>query len=72
MIIIQNGKPIYFYIRKLTDSNKRYTVTEKEMLIIVEILKQFRTILLDQILRIYTPNLSFTLVPHVSSSPSNG
>ena len=28
-VIGQKGKPIAFYSRKLTDSQKRYTVTEK-------------------------------------------
>ena len=34
VVIIQEGEPITFYIRKLTDNQKRYTVTEKELLII--------------------------------------
>ena len=50
--IIQKGKPIYFYDIKLTDAQKRYTVTEKELLSIVETLKEFITILLGQNLRI--------------------
>ena len=35
-VIIQKVKPISLYSRKLTNSHKRYTVTEKELLIIVE------------------------------------
>ena len=54
--IIQKGKLITFYSRKLTDAQKRYTVTERGMLSIVETLKEFRTILLGQKLRIYTDN----------------
>ena len=46
LVIIQKCKPIAFYIRKLTDAQKRYTVAEKELLIIVETLKEFRTILI--------------------------
>ena len=38
-VIIQNGKPIDFYSLKLTDSQKRYTVTEKGPLSITETLK---------------------------------
>ena len=37
--IIHNGKPIAFYRRKLTGSQTRYTVMEKELIIIVEKLK---------------------------------
>ena len=59
-VIWQKGKMIAFYGRKLTDSHKRYTVTEKELLSIVEILKEFRTILLGKKLRIYTDHKNLT------------
>ena len=47
--------------KKLTDTQKIYTVTEKELLNIFESLKSFRTIPLGPILRIYTDhkNLRF-------------
>ena len=45
-VIKQGGKPIAFYSLKLTGPQKKYTVTEKEVLSIVEILKDFCTILL--------------------------
>jgi hypothetical protein len=38
--ISQNGKPIAFYSRKLTPAQKRYTTTERELLSIVETLKE--------------------------------
>ena len=53
-VIIQNGKLIVLYSRNLTDAQKRCTVTEKDTLSIIKTLKLFRTILLGQILRIYT------------------
>ena len=59
-VIIQKFKPIDFCGRKLTDSQKRYTVTENDLLRIIETLKQFRTILLGQRLRIYTDNKNLT------------
>ena len=59
-VIIQKGKPIVFYRRKLTDSQKRYTVTEREPLSIVVTLKRFRTILLGENLRIYTDHKNLT------------
>ena len=43
-VISQKDKPIAFYSRKLTGGLKRYTVTERELLSIVETLKEFRTI----------------------------
>ena len=41
-VIRQKGKHIYFYIRKLTDAQMRYTVRDKELLSTVETLKKFR------------------------------
>ena len=61
-VIIQNGRPIYFYSRKLTGPQTRYTVTEKELLRIVETLKEFSTILLGQKLRIYTDHKNLTCI----------
>ena len=55
-VIRQKGKPIAFYSIKLTDAQKQYLVTEKELLSILETLKESRTILLGQKLRIYTDN----------------
>ena len=56
VVIIQKGKPIVLYIKKLTDSQKRCTLIEKEPIRIVGNLKGFRAILLGQILRIYIDN----------------
>ena len=53
-VIIQKYKPINLFGRKMTDSKQNYTVTESELLSIVETLKKFRTILIGQKLRIYT------------------
>ena len=59
-VISQKGKPIDFYGRKLTDARQRYTVTQRELLKIVETLKEFRTILFGRKLRIYTDNKNLT------------
>ena len=53
-VIIQNDKPIAFYSCKLTGLQKRYTVTEKELLSIVKTLKEFHMILLGKKLKVYT------------------
>ena len=47
-IISQEGKPIELYRRKLIDAKTRYTVMKKELISIVETLKDLRTILLLQ------------------------
>ena len=59
-VISQKGKPIAFYTRKITDAQKRYTVTERELIIIVETINDFRTILIGQKLIIYTDHKKFT------------
>jgi hypothetical protein len=46
--ISQNGKPVAFYSRKLQLAQTRYTSTERELLSIVETLKEFKNILLGQ------------------------
>ena len=44
-VISQDNKPIAFYSRKLSPAQTRYTTTERELLSIVETLKEFRNIL---------------------------
>ena len=47
-VIRHNRKAMAFQGRKLTGSQKRYTVTKQKMLSIVENLKYFRTILIGK------------------------
>ena len=52
--ISQDGKPIAFYSQKLNPAQTRYTTTERELLSIVEVLKEFRNILLGQQIHVHT------------------
>ena len=58
--ISQEGKPIAFYSRKLNPAQTRYTTTERELLSIVETLKEFKTILYGQQLNVYTDHANLT------------
>ena len=53
-VISQDGKPIAFYSRKLNDAQTRYTTTERELLSIVETLKEFKNILLGHRVIVHT------------------
>ena len=53
-VIVQKGRPLAFYSRKLRGPQLNYTVTEKELLGVVETLKEFRTILHGQRIKVYT------------------
>src|SRR5687767_15181253 len=58
--ISQNGKPIAFYSRTLNPAQTQYTTTERELLSIVEVLKEFRNILLGQQIRVHTDHENLT------------
>ncbi len=66
-VIMQDDKPLAFYSRKLTPTQKNYTVGELELLSIVEALKEFRTILLKQKIVIHTDHKN--LLSDTSSTP---
>ena len=53
-VVSQDNKPITFFSRKLNKAQQNYTVTEKELLAIVETLKEFPNILLGKDIKIYT------------------
>jgi len=53
-VISQDAKPIAFYSRKLTSAQEKYTTTERELLAIVETLKEFRNILLGHKIVVHT------------------
>jgi hypothetical protein len=61
-VISQNGVPIAFYSRKLNKAQRNYTTTERELLAIVETLKEYRNILLGQKIKVFTHHKNLTCV----------
>jgi hypothetical protein len=56
----QKDKPLAFYSRNLTDLQMRYTVTELELLAIVETLCEYKCILLGHLITIYIDHKNLT------------
>ena len=61
-VISQKGKPIAFYSREMNSAQQNYTITEKELLSIVETLKEFRNILLGHQITVYTDHKNITYI----------
>jgi transposase InsO family protein len=59
--ILQAGRPIAYYTRKLSAAQRNYTTIEKELLSIVETFKTFRSLLYgNQSLHVYTDHRNLT------------
>ena len=54
VVISENNKPIASYSKKLQLAQRRYTTTKRELLSIIETLKEFKSILLGQQIVVYT------------------
>ena len=53
-VITQGNRPLAFFSRKLSATQQKYSVTEIELLAIVETLKEFKGMLWGQRLKVYT------------------
>ena len=67
-VISQEGKPIAFFSRKLNNAQKNYTTTEKELLSIVECIKEFRNILFGYQIIVYSDHKNLVHAATVSQS----
>jgi hypothetical protein len=59
-VITQDNRPIAFFSRKLSGAQSKYTVTELELLAIVETLKECKGMLWGQRLNVYTDHKNLT------------
>jgi len=59
-VISQANKPIAFFSRKLTAAQRNYSVGEREMLSIVETLREFRNILLRNEIEVFSDHENLT------------
>ena len=55
-VIIQNNKPIYLFLRRISIPQPNYTTTYKEILVTVEYLKQFRVIKFGYEINVFPDN----------------
>ena len=67
-VISQEGKPIAFFSRKLNSAQKNYTTTEKELLSIVECVKEFRNILFGYPIRVFSDHKNLVHAATMSQS----
>ena len=67
-VISQEKKPIAFFSRKLNSAQKNYTTTEKELLSIVETLKEFRNILFGYPIQVFSDHKNLVHAATISQS----
>jgi hypothetical protein len=59
-VIAQDNRPTAFFSRKLSKTQQKYSVTEIELLAIVETLKEFKGMLWGQDIKVFTDHKNLT------------
>jgi len=59
-VITQENRPIVFFSRKLSGAQLKYTITELELLAIVETLMEFNGMMWGQRINVYTDHMNLT------------
>jgi hypothetical protein len=59
-VITQDNRPTAFFSRKLSKTQQKYSVTDIELLAIVETLKEFKVMLWGQDIKVYTDHKNLT------------
>jgi hypothetical protein len=58
-VITQDNRPIAFFSRKLSKMQRKYSVTEINLLVIVKTLKEFKGMLWGQNIKVFTDHANF-------------
>ena len=67
-VISQNNEPIAFFSRIFSNPQHKYTTTEKELLAIVEYLKQFQRILISYEINVFSDHKNLVYAETLSES----
>jgi hypothetical protein len=59
-MITQDNRTKAFFSRKLSETQQKYSITETELLAIVETLKEFKGMLWGQDIKVYTDHKNLT------------